>query len=144
VHLDFGRAERQYSGFFNKNPPRHWQLVAAAAGFSYRIMAQPFNLWQPGPLLHYQPVLDAQDNTVKHGEGEFAAVFRYKNSNTGKQVAIKRMKLRKGVIGLGWVLRHAMLQPDQTSTVLCKCRTVYAHSNPEQSHAGLLHMSIRP
>lgn len=57
-------------------------------------MAQPFNLWQPGPLLHYQPVLDANGNTVKLGEGGFAAVFRYKNSSTGEEVAIKRVKLR--------------------------------------------------
>jgi hypothetical protein len=57
-------------------------------------MAQPFHLWQPGPLLQYQPVLDAQGNTVKLGEGGFAAVFRYKNSITGEEVAIKRMKLR--------------------------------------------------
>jgi hypothetical protein len=56
-------------------------------------MEQPFNLWQPGPLLHYQPVLDTNGNTVKLGEGGFAAVFRYKHSSTGEEVAIKRVKL---------------------------------------------------
>jgi hypothetical protein len=47
----------------------------------------------PGPLLHYQPVLDARGQPVKLGQGAYGSVYHYKNSQTGEEVAIKRVQL---------------------------------------------------
>lgn len=92
MQLDFGRTELQPINF--QPTPTHFSCCCnSKQARRHRIMAQPFNLWQPVPLLHYQPVLDVHGNTVRLGEGGFAAVFLYRNSNTGEQVAIKRVRL---------------------------------------------------
>ena len=47
----------------------------------------------PGQLLHYTPVTDAQGSPVKLGQGAYGAVYHYRNSQTGEEVAIKRVQL---------------------------------------------------
>lgn len=48
----------------------------------------------PGPLAeHYQPVLDAHGQPVRLGQGAYGTVYRYRNDQTGEEVAIKRVQL---------------------------------------------------
>jgi hypothetical protein len=47
----------------------------------------------PAYLLHYVPMLDAQGNVVKLGQGGYAAVYQYMDPHNNELVAVKRIQL---------------------------------------------------